>query len=77
MYWSFLYVCKVVEYIYWWLLGCLIYGCKEINYYFDICVKKGLYVLVDVIIDSQEYNEVFGEDIIFYECYLIFVGLFL
>ena len=75
MYWSSLYVCKAVEYIHRRLLGRPTYGRKEINYYFDICAKKGLYALVDAIIDSQEYNEAFGEDTIPYERYLTPGGL--
>ncbi|MCL2923783.1 MAG: phycobilisome rod-core linker polypeptide [Trichodesmium sp. MAG_R04] len=75
MYWTSLYVCKAVEYIHRRLLGRPTYGRKEINSYFDICAKKGFYALVDSIIDSQEYNEAFGEDIIPYERYLTPAGL--
>ncbi|MDJ0514905.1 MAG: phycobilisome rod-core linker polypeptide [Trichodesmium sp. MO_231.B1] len=75
MYWSSLYVCKAVEYIHRRLLGRPTYGRKEINSYFDICAKKGFYALVDAIIDSQEYNEAFGEDTIPYERYLTPAGL--
>ena len=75
MYWSSLYVCKAVEYIHRRLLGRPTYGRQEINSYFDICAKKGFYALVDAIIDSQEYNEAFGEDIIPYERYLTPAGL--
>ena len=74
MYWTSLYVCKAVEYIHRRLLGRPTYGRKEINSYFDICAKKGFYALVDSIIDSQEYNEAFGEDIIPYERYLTPAG---
>ncbi|MCL2934311.1 MAG: phycobilisome rod-core linker polypeptide [Trichodesmium sp. MAG_R03] len=75
MYWSSLYICKAVEYIHRRLLGRPTYGRQEINSYFDICAKKGFYALVDAIIDSQEYNEAFGEDIIPYERYLTPAGL--
>ena len=75
MYWTSLYVCKAVEYIHRRLLGRPTYGRKEINSYFDICAKKGFYALVDAIIDSQEYNEAFGEDTIPYERYLTPAGL--
>ncbi len=75
MYWSSLYVCKAVEYIHRRLLGRPTYGRKEINSYFDICAKKGFYALIDAIIDSQEYNEAFGEDTIPYERYLTPAGL--
>ncbi|NET23980.1 phycobilisome rod-core linker polypeptide [Okeania sp. SIO1I7] len=75
MYWNSLYVCKAIEYIHRRLLGRPTYGRKEINSYFDICAKKGFYALVDAIIDSQEYNEAFGEDTIPYERYLTPGGL--
>ncbi|MGB3508940.1 MAG: phycobilisome rod-core linker polypeptide [Microcoleaceae cyanobacterium] len=75
MYWSSLYVCKAVEYIHRRLLGRPTYGRKEINSYFDICAKKGFYALVDAILDSQEYNEAFGEDTVPYERYLTPAGL--
>lgn len=75
LYWSSLYVCKAVEYIHRRLLGRPTYGRKEINSYFDICAKKGFYALVDAIIDTQEYNEAFGEDTVPYERYLTPAGL--
>ncbi|MEB3343310.1 phycobilisome rod-core linker polypeptide [Okeania sp.] len=74
-YWTSLYVCKAVEYIHRRLLGRPTYGRQEINSYFDICAKKGFYALVDAIIDSQEYNDAFGEDTIPYERYLTPAGL--
>jgi phycobilisome core-membrane linker protein len=70
LYWTPLYVCKAVEYIHRRLLGRPTYGRAENNKYFDICSKKGLYGLVDAIIDSPEYNEAFGEDTVPYERYL-------
>ncbi len=75
MYWSSLYVMKAVEYIHRRLLGRPTYGRKETNKYFDICAKKGFYALVDALIDSQEYDEAFGEDTIPYERYLTPAGL--
>jgi phycobilisome core-membrane linker protein len=75
MYWSSLYVMKAVEYIHRRLLGRPTYGRKETNKYFDICAKKGFYALVDELIDSDEYNEAFGEDTIPYERYLTPAGL--
>lgn len=75
MYWSSLYVCKAIEYIHRRLLGRPTYGRQEINYYFDICAKKGFYALIDAIIDSKEYEEAFGEDTIPYERYLTPQGL--
>ncbi|MBE9158922.1 phycobilisome rod-core linker polypeptide [Nodosilinea sp. LEGE 06152] len=74
-YWSSLYVMKAVEYIHRRLLGRPTYGRNETNAYFDICAKKGFYALVDSIIDSQEYNEAFGEDTVPYERYLTPKGL--
>jgi phycobilisome core-membrane linker protein len=74
-YWSSLYVMKAVEYIHRRLLGRPTYGRKETNAYFDICAKKGFYALVDSIIDSQEYNDAFGEDTVPYERYLTPKGL--
>jgi len=69
-YWTSLYVMKAVEYIHRRLLGRPTYGRQETNQYFDICAKKGFYALVDTLIDSQEYNEAFGEDTVPYERYL-------
>ena len=70
LYWTSLYVTKAVEYIHRRLLGRPTYGRQEINRYFDICAKKGFYALVDALIDSPEYSEVFGEDTVPYERYL-------
>jgi phycobilisome core-membrane linker protein len=70
LYWTPLYVCKAIEYIHRRLLGRPTYGRQENNQYFDICSKKGLYGLVDAIIDSPEYSEAFGEDTVPYERYL-------
>lgn len=70
MYWSSLYITKAIEYIHRRLLGRPTYGRQEINKYFDTCAKKGFYALVDMIIDSPEYNEAFGEDTVPYERYL-------
>jgi phycobilisome core-membrane linker protein len=75
MYWSSLYVTKAVEYIHRRLLGRPTYGRQEINGYFDICARKGFYALVDAIIDSNEYSQVFGEDTVPYERYLTPAGL--
>jgi phycobilisome core-membrane linker protein len=70
MYWSSLYICKAIEYIHRRLLGRPTYGRQEINSYFDICARQGFYALVDTIIDSDEYNQAFGEDTVPYERYL-------
>jgi phycobilisome core-membrane linker protein len=66
---------KAVEYIHRRLLGRPTYGRQETNRYFDICAKQGFYALVDAIIDSPEYNEVFGEDVVPDERYLTPAGV--
>jgi len=75
LYWTPLYVTKAIEYIHRRLLGRPTYGRQEINKYFDLCSKKGLYALVDAMIDSVEYGEAFGEDTVPYERYLTPAGL--
>lgn len=75
MYWTSLYVTKSIEYIHRRLLGRPTYGRQEMNKYFDICSKKGFYALVDAIINTDEYNETFGEDTVPYERYLTPGGL--
>jgi phycobilisome core-membrane linker protein len=74
MYWTSLYVMKSVEYIHRRLLGRPTYGRQETNKYFDICAKKGFYALVDAILDTEEYAQVFGEDTVPYERYLTPAG---
>jgi len=75
MYWTPFYVVKAIEYIHRRLLGRPTYGRQEMNKYFDLCAKEGLYALVDAIIDSREYSEAFGEDTVPYERYLTPAGL--
>jgi phycobilisome core-membrane linker protein len=75
LYWTPLYVTKAVEYIHRRLLGRPTYGRQEINKYFDISSKKGLYGLIDALIESSEYSETFGEDTVPYERYLTPSGL--
>jgi phycobilisome core-membrane linker protein len=75
LYWEKLYVCKAIEYIHRRLLGRPTYGRQEINKYFDLCSKKGVYALVDAILDTEEYNSTFGEDTVPYERYLTPAGL--
>lgn len=70
LYWTRLYVTKAVEYIHRRLLGRPTYGRQEINRYFDVCAKQGFYALIDALIDSPEFSEVFGEDTVPYERYL-------
>ncbi len=75
LYWTKLYVCKSVEYIHRRLLGRPTYGRQELNTYYDICAKKGFYGLIDALIETPEYTEVFGEDTVPYERYLTPQGL--
>lgn len=70
LYWEPLYICKAIEYIHNRLLGRPTYGRQEINQYFDIAYKNGYYKLVDAIIDSSEYTECFGDNIVPYERYI-------
>ena len=74
-YWTPFYVVKAIEYIHRRLLGRPTYGRQEMNKYFDIASKTGLYGLVDALIDSAEYTEAFGEDKVPYERYLTPGGL--
>nr|UAT97109.1 phycobilisome core-membrane linker protein [Ahnfeltia plicata] len=75
LYWEPLYVCKAIEYIHNRLLGRPTYGRKEINQYFDIAYKQGYYKVIDRIIDSVEYMETFGDNIVPYERYTTPLGL--
>jgi phycobilisome core-membrane linker protein len=75
MYWTPHYVVKAVEYIHRRLLGRPTYGRQEMNTYFDICSKKGLYGLVDAMLDGKEYSEAFGENTVPYERYVTAAGL--
>lgn len=74
-YWTPFYVCKAIEYIHRRLLGRPTYGRSEMNTYFDLASKKGFYALVDAFIDSDEYNQAFGEDTVPYERYVTPNGL--
>ncbi|MFM7440327.1 MAG: phycobilisome rod-core linker polypeptide [Snowella sp.] len=75
LYWTPFYVVKAIEYIHRRLLGRPTYGRKEINAYFDLASKKGVYAVIDAIIDSKEYEEAFGDDTVPYERYLTPAGL--
>ena len=75
LYWTPFYVVKAIEYIHRRLLGRPTYGRQEMNPYFDICAKQGLYALIDAIIDSEEYSQVFGDDTVPFERYLTPGGL--
>ena len=65
--WETLYVTKSVEIIHRRLLGRPTRDRQELNKYYDICGYQGFYALIDAIINSPEYQEVFGEDTIPYE----------
>lgn len=69
LYWDSLYICKAIEYIHNRLLGRPTYGRQEINEYFELTYKQGYYNLIDAILDSAEYIECFGDDIVPYERY--------
>nr|QCI07855.1 gbilisome linker polypeptide [Pleonosporium borreri] len=71
LFWEPFYICKAIEYIHNRLLGRPTYGRQEINQYFDIAYKKGYYNMIDSIVDSPEYIESFGNNIVPYERYLL------
>ncbi|MEM8809316.1 MAG: phycobilisome rod-core linker polypeptide [Cyanobacteria bacterium P01_G01_bin.38] len=70
MTWEKLYVTKAIEYIHRRLLGRPTYGRREMAHYYDICGRQGFYAFVDALLDSTEYSDIFGEDIVPYERYL-------
>lgn len=75
LYWQPFYLCKAIEYIHGRLLGRPTYGRQEINQYFDIVYKQGYNSFIDAVIDSLEYKEVFGDNIVPYERYVTSLGL--
>ncbi len=75
LYWQNLYVCKSCEYIHRRLLGRPTYGREETNRYYDIAYKKGFLGVVNAILDTAEYAEVFGDDVVPYERYLTPAGV--
>ena len=75
LYWQPFYVCKAIEYIHNRLLGRPTYGRQEINKYFNITYQKGYESFIDSIIDSSEYIETFGNNIVPYERYITPLGL--
>ncbi|MGF1567455.1 MAG: phycobilisome rod-core linker polypeptide [Nodosilinea sp.] len=70
LYWESLYITKSIEIIHRRLLGRPTYGREELNRYYDLAGKQGFYALVDALIDSAEYAQVFGDDTVPYERYL-------
>ena len=75
LYWQPFYICKAIEYIHNRLLGRPTYGRQEINQYFDIVYKQGYDAFVDSILQSKEYVETFGDNIVPYERYITPLGL--
>ena len=70
MYWETLYITKAIEYIHRRLLGRPTYGRREMAQYYDLCAHQGFYALIDSLMDSAEYKQVFGDDVVPYERYL-------
>nr|YP_009297543.1 phycobilisome core-membrane linker protein [Hildenbrandia rivularis]AOM67087.1 phycobilisome core-membrane linker protein [Hildenbrandia rivularis] len=77
LYWQPLYICKAIEYIHRRLIGRPTYGRQEINQYFDIAYKQGYYKVIDAMIDSLEYIEAFGDNIVPYDRYTTSSGIIL
>ena len=71
LYWEPFYICKAIEYIHNKLIGRPTYGRQEINQYFDVVYKSGYYEMIDSMIDSTEYIESFGNNIVPYERYVL------
>nr|YP_009511469.1 phycobilisome linker polypeptide [Gracilariopsis mclachlanii]AXI97346.1 phycobilisome linker polypeptide [Gracilariopsis mclachlanii] len=70
LYWDNLYICKAIEYIHNRLIGRPTYGRQEINKYFNIVYKEGYYKMIDSMMNSLEYIETFGDNIVPYERYI-------
>nr|YP_010196988.1 phycobilisome linker polypeptide [Crassiphycus corneus]UAD84792.1 phycobilisome linker polypeptide [Crassiphycus corneus] len=70
LYWDNLYICKAIEYIHNRLIGRPTYGRQEINKYFDIAYKQGYYKMIDALMNSLEYIETFGDNVVPYERYI-------
>nr|QCI08133.1 gbilisome linker polypeptide [Polyneura bonnemaisonii] len=70
LYWDNLYICKAIEYIHNKLIGRPTYGRQEINQYFDIAYKNSYYTMIDSMLNSMEYDEAFGDNIVPYERYI-------
>nr|YP_009391452.1 phycobilisome linker polypeptide [Platysiphonia delicata]ARW59596.1 phycobilisome linker polypeptide [Platysiphonia delicata] len=70
LYWNSFYICKAIEYVHNKVFGRPTYGRQEINKYFDIVYKNGYYAMIDNMLDSSEYIESFGDNIVPYERYV-------
>lgn len=66
-YWNGLYITKAIEVMHRRLLGRPTFGRWEIDAYFDTAARKGFYGVVDRMLESQEYNDCFGEDTVPFE----------
>ncbi len=75
LFWEPLYITKAIEIIHRRLLGRPTYGRSEMARYYDLCAHQGFYALIDALVDSPEYSEVFGEDTVPYERYVTPRGL--
>ncbi len=75
LFWESLYITKAIEIIHRRLLGRPTYARSEMARYYDLCAHQGFYALIDALLDSAEYNEVFGEDTVPYERYVTPRGL--
>lgn len=75
LYWQPFYLCKAIEYIHNRLLGRPTYGRQEIDQYFNTAYKQGYNAFIDSIVDSPEYIETFGNNIVPYERYITPFGL--
>ena len=75
LYWEPFYLCKAIEYIHNRLLGRPTYGRREINQYFNIIYKEGFSSFIDALIDSTEYKQTFGDNIVPYERYITSKGI--
>ena len=69
-YWSDLYIVKAIEVMHRRLLGRPTFGRWEIDALFDTAARHGFYGLVEALINSQEYNQCFGEDTVPYERFI-------
>ncbi|MEN8445212.1 MAG: phycobilisome rod-core linker polypeptide [Cyanobacteria bacterium J06555_13] len=73
--WENLYITKAIEYIHRRLLGRPTRDRNELNKYYNICSRQGFYALVDAMVDSDEYAQAFGDNLVPYERYVTPRGL--
>nr|YP_010619285.1 Phycobilisome linker polypeptide [Amplisiphonia pacifica]WAX03298.1 Phycobilisome linker polypeptide [Amplisiphonia pacifica] len=70
LYWDKFYICKAIEYIHIKLIGRPTYSRQEIDQYFNTVYKQGYYSMIDLMLNSLEYTESFGDCIVPYERYI-------